>query len=239
MNNLINLIKGEMIRLIKYKIFYAGLVVSLIWVFIIGLSEKEAILELIPALLLMDAGLMSIILLSASFFLEKQEGTIKSVLVAPVKLSELLIAKIIASVITALISTILVVATAIIVHKLEINLFLLFIYILIVVISHVAIGLVITLFSKDFGGMLGLYMLYALIGLLPSVFFIVGIIPESLNDFLLISPTYAAQMLLNSIFVEGTKLYLIVIALGYLAIISVLLYLGVIYKKYKKYAIGG
>lgn len=238
MNDLIKLIKGELIRLYKYKILIVGIVVSLIWVLIIGLSDKASIEGMIPMLIFMDAGMMSILLIAASFYLEKQEGSIKSLLIAPVKLLDILISKVIAALILSLISTTLVLLSAILIHNTTVNIILLYLYVIITVVSHISIGLVITLYSKDFGSMIGLYAAFAFISLIPSIFYTIEIIPESFSTVLLISPSHAGQMLLNSAF-KTVDVLIIIISILYLIIIPSLLYPLVIYKKFKKYAIEG
>ena len=66
MNNLLNLIKGELVRLYKYKILVIGIAVSFIWVIIIALSDAATAKELVPLLIFMDAAMMSIILHASS-----------------------------------------------------------------------------------------------------------------------------------------------------------------------------
>jgi len=238
MKNLSNLIKGEMNRLVKYKILTTGVVVSFIWVLIIALSNKSEIQELIPLLMGIDAAMMSIMLLSASFYLEKQEGSIKSVLVAPINILEVLISKIVSIVIISLISALLVMGAALLFHKIEINVLLLIVYIIIIVTSHAAIGLVITLHSKDFGSMIGLYGAFALLSITPTILFSLEIIPASFENILLISPFHSGNMLLNSLF-HNVDIITIIIAIAYLIGLGVLLYIGVVYKKFKRYAIEG
>lgn len=236
MSNIIKLIKGELVRLYKYKIVLVGMIVSIIWVTIIALSDKNSIENIIPMLIFMDAGMMSILLMSASFFLEKQEGSIKSLLVTPIKLVDVLFSKVISIIILSIISTTLVVLAAIIFHKTSVNILSLYLYVIIIVTSHLSIGLVITLFSKDFGAMIGIYAGFAFISLIPSIFYTLGIIPNSFGTILLISPSHAGQMLLNSSF-TNVDLLVVIVSLLYLIILPSLLYPLVIFKKYRKYTI--
>lgn len=238
MKNQINLIVGEIKRLIKYKILPIGIVVSFIWVFIIWVSEPEFALNIIPLLITVDATMMSIILFASSHFLEKQEGSIKSVMVAPVTITEIIIAKIFAAIITTLVSAVVVVGAAMLIHKIAVSIVLLLVYCIVVVAAHIAIGFIIVLFSKDFGAMLGLYALYAFSLMIPTVLLVTGIIPESASAYMLISPTHASQILFNSVFGEE-QLWMVLISLGYLIAISIVLYRFVVYKSFKKALIGG
>lgn len=238
MSKLLKLIKGELVRLYKYKILIVGIIVSLIWVLIIGLSQTESIKELIPMLIMLDAAMMNIIFLSASFFLEKQEGTMKTLLVTPIKLADVLIAKVIATIITSFISAAMVIIISYIVHNIIVNLLLLLIYLIIIVFAHTAIGFLITLFSREFTGMIAIYAGYAIVALLPSILFTTGILGEVWEYILIISPSHSAQILINSLFFDSNILT-IILSLIYLTVLGLSLYLGVVYKRFKKYAIGG
>jgi fluoroquinolone transport system permease protein len=238
MKNIIRLLNGEIKRLLKYKILFVSLFVSVIWVLIIAFSEKEEILGFIPVMIGADAGMMSIIYLAASFYLEKQEGTLKSLFVLPVRGEMVLIAKIIASALMALLSALFVVITMIFVHKYEINIALLFIYILIIVFNHTAIGYLITLNCRDFGQMIGMYAAYAIVLYLPTILFSLGIIPEKYNPLLMLSPSHSAQVLLNSVFFEA-ETWEILIAIPYQLLLGGFLYTTYVNKKFKAFAIEG
>lgn len=238
MNNLLNLIKGELVRLYKYKILVIGIAVSFIWVIIIALSDAATAKELVPLLIFMDAAMMSIILHASSFYLEKQEGTIKTLLVAPVNIMDIIIAKAVAALILGLISATVVTLSAILFHQVTIQIVLLFIYIIIIVVSHTAIGFAITLYSKDFGAMIVNYALFALVALIPSLLIGIKVIPETYSNIMLVSPSHAGQMLLNST-VGTVDIWVIMIAIVYLVSITGILYRFIIYKKFKEYAIEG
>jgi fluoroquinolone transport system permease protein len=238
MNNLLKLVRGELARLNKNKILPISIFVSLIWVLIIGFSPIEEVMGLIPMLLVADAGMMSIIYLAASFYFEKQEGSIKSQLVLPVKVQDILFSKVLASIVLSLASTIVIVLTVIFVHQLKINLFLLFVYIILIVSSHAALGFVIILNSRDFGQMLGIYAAYALLFFLPTILSVFEIIPKRMDIYLLISPTHAAQTLLQSPFTDMDFLSEL-IAFFYLLFLGFGIFLFYVNKKFKEYAIAG
>ncbi|MGD9605587.1 MAG: ABC transporter permease, partial [Bacilli bacterium] len=200
MKQMINLLKGELVRLYKYKVLITSLFVSVIWVVVVALADKAAALMLSPMLIWMDGAMMSILFIAASYYFEKQEQTIKSLLVSPVSISQILISKVIASLLMGLISGVFVVSYSMLVYHLEVKLVLLFIYILIVVASHTAFGFLITLYSKDFGAMLVNYILFAFLTVVPSMLLTANIIPESFSTIMLISPTHAGKMLIESAF---------------------------------------
>jgi len=94
MNNIWKLFKGEIVRLFLYKVVFFAVLVSSIWVLIISLLSASEVKTLLPFVVVMDSGLMSIILLGPMFYYEKQEGIAKSLLVAPISVAEILIAKV-------------------------------------------------------------------------------------------------------------------------------------------------
>jgi len=238
MRRMINLLKGELVRLYKYKIILTGLFVSVIWIVIVALSSADTAKMIAPLLIWADASMMSIVFVAASFYFEKQEATIKSVLVAPVSISEILVSKVIPSLLMGTMSGFLVIIFSIILYGVDVQVFLLFLFILIVVGSHVAIGFVITFFSKDFGAMIVNYFLYALVAMIPSLLLSLGVIPEKWNLLMLISPSHCAQILINSGFSEQ-PLGEILWSAGYLVAVGLVLYPLVVYKKYKKIVIEG
>jgi hypothetical protein len=73
MSKVFLLLKAEITRLIKYKIILFGLLVTLIWLVLLSVVNKEEAKTLLPQLLVFDTGLMTIILLASSYFFEKQE----------------------------------------------------------------------------------------------------------------------------------------------------------------------
>jgi fluoroquinolone transport system permease protein len=235
---MINLLKGELVRLYKYKIILTGLFLSVIWIVIVALSSADTAKMVAPLLIWADASMMSILFVAASFYFEKQEATIKSVLVAPVSISEILVSKVIASLLMGTMSGFLVIIFSIILYGIDVQVFLLLLFILIVIGSHVAIGFVITFFSKDFGAMIVNYFLYALVAMIPSLLLSLGVIPEKWNLLMLISPSHCAQILINSGFSEQ-PLGEILWSVGYLLAVGFVLYPLVVYKKYKKIVIEG
>lgn len=238
MSSLLHLVKGEIIRLFKYKIIFFGILVSLIWLLVIGFQTPEQAQSIIPLLIVTDSGLMAIILIGASFYFEKQENTVKSLLVSPVSLVQVLIAKVISAIFTAFISLIIVVGFAIVFHGLEVQILKLLLYILVVVISHTAIGYILILRSKDFMSMLVKYAGLMLLFYTPTLLLALEIIGNDLEILALISPSYSGEFLIKSSFVELDVLKQIV-AFGYLMVLGLGIYFGYVYKKFKKVAIEG
>jgi len=237
MNKMMRLVRGELVRLQKNKILPISIAVSLIWVLIIVFSSAEEILGLLPVILAIDAGMLGVIYLAASFYLEKQEGSVKSLFVSPLSSAEILISKIIASMLSSLGSAALIVISFCLAHDQKVNVLFLVVNLLIVVFAHSVIGFAIILNCRDFAQMLGIYAAYALLFFLPSVLYILEIIPEKLEALLLLSPTHSSFILLQKPFWE-TDLAFVIGAYFYLILLGAGLYFYV-NKKFKIYAVQG
>ena len=78
MSNFLRLLKGEFIRLVKYRIVLFGLIVSAIWVLILALSAKAEAEMLFPYLVTMDTGMMSIVLFGADNLLDEDPPRVRT-----------------------------------------------------------------------------------------------------------------------------------------------------------------
>lgn len=229
---------GELHRLIKYRIVFFGFLVSAIWVVIVGLTDAETATALIPTLIGMDAGMMSILLLAAQFYYEKQEGTIHTLLVTPVPLWHILLAKIAASMTTGLVSMLLVAGSAWIIHGITFPVLLMGLYVIVIVAGNTAIGYVFILISKDFMAMLVKIMGLLLLFYVPNVLVPLGILTEEWDWVGLLSPSYSASFLIESLF-SDQPLWEILSAGLYLTAIAGILYPLFVYKRYARIAVEG
>lgn len=238
MKNLFLLFKGELFRLLKYKIMWFGIGLSLIWILILSLSAQTEAKALMPYLLVMDTGMMAIILLSSSFYYEKQENTIKSVFVSPILVGQILFAKILSSLVMSVGSIILVGLTMLIVHGVFINYALAIIYVILSTLAHIAIGYIIVFYSIDFTSFLIKYMGVVLLLMLPTLLVMLNLVNSLGEYFALLSPSYAVQFLIGSLF-EKADIWKMVISICALVTISAVLYPLVVYPKFKAFAIRG
>ena len=238
MITIFRLLKGELIRLLKYKILWFGIGVSLIWVIVLTLSQAAEAKALMPFLLVMDSGMMSIILLASGFYYEKQESTIKSVFVSPVSLAQLLTAKVLATILPSIITMVLVGLGMFIVHGVVVNYGLAFCFIVLSTLAHVSIGYVIVFYSRDFMSFLMKYMVVVIVLIIPVLLMAIDVIPQESEFLALISPSYAVKYLMDGLFVSKdfwTTLFGCVILLA----IPALLFPLVVYPKFKEFAVKG
>jgi fluoroquinolone transport system permease protein len=238
MNKFWRVYKAELYRLFRYKIIFFSFLVSAIWILILALSDAEVAEGLTPTLIVMDSGMMSILLLAASFYFEKQEETVKSMLVTPVPLALILLAKIASAMTAGIVSMLAVAGSAWILHGIETNLLLMAVYVLFIVAGNTAIGYFFILISKDFTGLIvkiaGVLMLFYV----PSLLVPLGLLADEYAILALLSPVYAGNRLIQSLY-ESVPNQEIWISLLYLGLLAGILYPFVIYKKYQKVAIEG
>lgn len=197
MNKFFSLWKGEVLRLWRYKITFFGLLVSVIWLVIIMLVSEEEANQLLPQILMLDSGLMAIILLAAAYFYEKQEGTMKAVLVSPTSPIVLLMSKVAGALVGSLISLVLIWLTMVLVHDSVFPIFPSLLFILLITVAHLSIGYVLIYMSHDFMDLLIKYTGVVLLLFVPIILVNLDIIPESWQWTALLSPTFAGQRALS------------------------------------------
>jgi len=235
---LFHLFLGEIVRLFKYKIILFSLIVSAIWVIILALLDEETALELAPTLIMMDAGIMSVIFLGSSFFFEKQEGTLHALLISPVPLSYVLASKVFATVFLSTMSYLLLTGTIVIMHGFVLQVIPLLIYVWLCTLAHSAIGYLLILPSKDFMQMLVRFMGLSLLFVSPILLNAVEALPSRLTFLYDLSPSYAAGELVQSTISSIDTLHYAV-SLIWLILLPVVIYPTFVYKKFESVAITG
>ena len=198
------LIKGEVIRLWRYQITLFGLIVSGIWIILLAVVSKEEANALLPQLIVLDSGLMAIILLGASYFYEKQEGTMKALLVSPTSPSILLTSKIIGTLMGNLLSVVLMWLTMVIIHQSIFPLLPALGLVMIITITHISIGYVLIYWSKDFMDLLLKYTFVVLILFVPTILVSLNILTDGLENLAYLSPTYSGQILIAQLWNTST-----------------------------------
>lgn len=241
-NNLLNLIAGEINRAVKYKVLTIGAGVSFIWLAVIFFTRSNTaeLSMIVPLLIFADVAMMSTMLIGASIFFEKQEGSIRSVIIAPVTIGQILISKLVNAIFIAIVSALIVSIGTIIMTDIKINVFALIIYVVVIAGSHSAIGFGISMVSKDFNSMLINYMMFVIVFMMPPILFMFNVIPDKYEMLLLISPSQAGNILISStLSVADTDWYKIAISFIYLAAITYIAMRYFVYNKFLKDAVRG
>lgn len=236
MNNLIVLFRGELERMKKYHVLGASFVVSLIWIGVLYFTEINEVSRIFPLLLYLDATSMSMLMIGVTMFFEKQEGTIKTLLVSPISKAEYIIAKAFANIVSNILTLIILYLYARFFKEIDLNIIGLFLAVIIVAFFHSLIGFILTYYSKDFTDLLMGMMKYVFVLMVPVLLEQVGLISnEIIQNILYAIPTKASMLLLQSSAggVEAWETYLSMI---YLVIGSILLYF-VVSRKFDEFAI--
>ncbi|MFP4286068.1 MAG: hypothetical protein ACLFRI_00065 [Candidatus Izemoplasmataceae bacterium] len=231
------LLKGEMIRLSKYKILQVSFAVSLLWIAIMFLIGKENIQAFVPIFIFTDTALMTVLLVGASLFYERQENTLKTLMITPSAYTAILLSKIVSSIYLALQSTVVIALVALIAFDFSIKLFWLFIFVTIIGLAHSAIGYAFTMFSKDFNGLLAAIGGYMIVFAIPSLISILGIFSKTFDNFLMISPTHSALVLINFSMGVEVALWKVIVGFIYLVVISFILYKYIVAPRYAEMAV--
>lgn len=239
MKSLAELIAGELKRLIKYNILPVSLVTAIIWIVLFLFLSKEEAFELAPILIFVDVSAMSILLLGASHHLEKQAGTIRTMMVMPVSLWQIITAKTVSSMILALESVLVTSVALYLIHGVTFNYILLLIFVAIAGAAHAAIGFALSLRSRDFTAMLGKLVGYMFIFTIPSILFSIGVIDEKYEWLLMLSPSHSSSHLITSALTGEFKLVMTIAACAYLAVLSGVLFKFEVHPRFKDNAARG
>ncbi len=192
------LVKGELLRLHKYNVTSISILIAIIWGIVLFFVDLDIFNALLPFLILIDATMMSIMYIGSIMFFEKKESTLSTILVTPVKNSEIILSKIIANTIHNLLSSSLIIIAFIFIKKVQLNYFLMFIAILLVTAFFTGLGLLLSYYQKDFTTMLTNLMILMFIFLLPSALYSFNVLKADIWEYiLLINPIQAAQEMIR------------------------------------------
>ena len=231
------LFKGEMRRLVSYKILPVSLVTTCLWVVLVLLVSRAEALAIAPLLIFVDITMMLILLIGAFNHLEKQEETIKTMLVLPVSIKDILFSKVASSMVLGFVSAAVMSLALYIIHGITFNYAVLLLFVFLIGAAHAAIGFFLALHSKDFGSMLGLMMAYLLPFTLPTLLFAFGAIGREFEWLLMLSPSHSASNLITAA-VSGTyDAAKTIAACAYLALLAAVLLRFAVYPRFKDDAV--
>ena len=237
MSNFLKLLKGEIMRLIKYKILQISLIMTVLWIAIIYLIGKENAPTFIPLFIFSDSALMSVLLIGAGLFYEKQENTLKTLMITPSSFMAIIISKVIAAIYLALQSTVIIALFSIIFFDVSVSLFWLIAFTILISLSHSVIGFTFAVFAKDFNELIAQVAFYMIIFAIPTLFFALGVFSDQFEFILMFSPTHASLLMINYAFNTSVRTVLLIIGSAYLIIMTILLFKYIIVPKYPETAV--
>ena len=216
---------GEFKRVVEYKIAAASIVVALIWIGVLYLTEAPDITFIFPLLLFLDSTSMAILMVGVTIFFEKQEGSLRAILVTPISKNDYLLTKILVTVLASVLTLILLYIYTVIFKPVNLNFFALLGAVILVALFHSLVGFILSYYSKDFTSLLMNMFTYMLVFMVPTMLEHINLLEHDLiTKLLYLAPTKAAITLLyasTGTISSGDLLY----ALLYLSIGSVLLFI--------------
>lgn len=233
------LIKGELLRLNKYRVTTVSLLVAFVWGLVLYFIDDMDILEqMLPMIIMIDATMMSVIFIGSIMFFEKSEQTISTLLVTPTSTDEQILSKVIANTIHMLASSLLIILVFYFVKGVTVNFFWMIPILIVCIAFHSLLGYVFSYHSKDFTSMLLGVMMFVIFLSIPSILHQFNILFK--GDFwryaLLITPAQASAELIALGF-GGTFTLASAISLVWLLLSGILGYVFYIKPAYKAYAV--
>lgn len=239
LNNIWKLFVADLVRLKKYNILQISLALAVLYGVILYFVDPLEAQVLAILLIFVDVTMMSIIMLGASLFFERQEGSLKSVMVAPISLKQIIVVKAMSAVVLSLITAAVLGAMVVLVHGVYLHFGLLLLYVCLGAGAHIMIGFMLVILSRDFNALLVNYMGFVIVFTLPVLFLATGLIPANFEFLVYLSPSYMTQILINTSIGVVPSLWLHFVAMLYLVALIVLSYKLFVAKKFKEYIIKG
>jgi len=237
MKNLKLLIIGEFDRMIKYKILQISFAVSLLWILILFLIGPEDAPAFIPLFIFMDVTMMSILMIGANLFYEKQENTLKPLLVTPSSLGAMIASKLIGSMVLGLQSVIVISIASYLLFDVAIQFLWLYAFALLIAFTHSMIGFSMSIYSRDFNGLLINMMIYMFFFAFPTIFYALRILEGVWETLLMFSPTHVSLLIIEYGVGYDHSVWMLVVGSLYLLIIGIVLAKVIVFKNYMKDAV--
>lgn len=236
MSNYAVLFAGELQRMVRYSIIGASIVVSGLWILVLHFTEVQDIGVILPLLLFVDAVSMAIILIGVTLFFEKQEGTLKTLLVSPITKMEYVLAKTCANTVSNVLTLVILYSYAWLFREVNLSFAALLGAVVVIAVFHSLVGFWFSYYSSEFTDLLINMFKYLLVFSLPIFLEAAGLIT---NEFVLnlmhVLPTKAAMTLLQASGGEaafGTVFFSAVYLVGGAAIL-----LHVVLNKFDEFAV--
>ncbi|MFO8060513.1 MAG: ABC transporter permease subunit [Bacillota bacterium] len=229
------LFAGELQRMVRYSIIGASLLVAVLWIAVLHFSEVQDVGIILPLLLFVDAVSMAILLIGVTIFFEKQEGTLKTLLVSPVDKSEYILAKTCANISSNIMTLVILYGYAVLFRQIHLSFVALLGAVVLIAFFHSLIGFYLSYYAAGFTDLLMGMFKYLLVLMLPVLFEGIGLITnEILTKLMYLLPTKSAHILLYASSGE-IELWEIVFSAAYLIVASAVL-LTVVLRRFDEFA---
>lgn len=169
MKNWLRLFLGEFQRYVRYNLLTASLLVVIIYGAMFYFLDEGFVNNLLPVFLFFELFMMPMLFLGVELYYEKNEGTLKTMLVSPVNKYQILGAKYSVAIVAALISFSLLVLFGYLIYQITPNVVALLISALITLIFTISTGLLLAYNSLDFSRLFVNYIVLVLGLYLPVI----------------------------------------------------------------------
>jgi fluoroquinolone transport system permease protein len=185
--------------MVAYKITAASIVVALLWIGVLYLTEISDITFIFPLLIFVDATSMAILMVGVTIFFEKQEGSLRAILVTPISKNDYLLTKIIITITASVLTLVVLYIYASVFREINLSFIGLLGAVILISLFHSLVGFILSYYSRDFTGLLVNMMKYLFLFMIPTILVYVNIIRNEMIELLLyLAPTRAAIILLNA-----------------------------------------
>jgi len=223
MRRLLNSIKWDVRFQVKYGLYLAGTILTLVWIGVLYLFNGDGVKLAIPVVMLSDVSTMGLLFVGAILFFERGQGSIRAVITTPLKTGEYIISKVVSlTLFISLFSMILTLAISMI-KGLTINWIFLILSVVLIAAEYVLIGFYLSTFFKNFTDfLLPMGLLFGVLNIpIFSMFNIPAI--ESTKTLLYILPSTGLIKLLQGIY-SNQSMMDVLYAIVYNLIIIFVLY---------------
>jgi fluoroquinolone transport system permease protein len=134
----------------KYGLYTAGAVLTLVWVGILSLFSGEAIRLAVPIVLLSDISTMGLLFIGSIIFFERGQGSIAAVITTPLKTKEYIVSKIVSLTLFITMYSLLLTLLTSWFKGQTLNMLMLFIASVLIAVEYTLIGFYLSTFFKKF-----------------------------------------------------------------------------------------
>ncbi|MBP2028927.1 fluoroquinolone transport system permease protein [Acetoanaerobium pronyense] len=224
MYKLLNLVKWDIKFQLNNGLYVAGAILSLVWLFVLILFPSAAMAYVIPIVILSDVGTMGMLFIGAIVFFEKGQGSIKALVVTPMKPKTYIQAKVISLLCFVMLATFFVILGPTLIKGVPINLIIYPVAVTIIATSYILLGFILSAYFKSFTDFIFPMCLVFMVLNLPLLFLFDISDLEPFRRFVYLLPSHGMVILLKGMFEPQTALDL-TYAVIYNLIIIKLLYL--------------
>lgn len=227
MTTLVRLIGFEFKLQVKYGLFMAGILMSIMWLVVLSFFPASMMSVAVPLVLLMDLATMGYMFVAAMIYFEKGQGSIHALMITPISIKEYVISKITAILIYTLAVSFVVVQGISILKGISPNYVYLVLSLMMTATVHMLFGILFAAKFDSFTNFLFPTGLIFMFLMMPMLDFINIDALAFLKPFYYLWPSHGLILLLRGIY-SPINLWQTVYGLLYNLILSLVLYKQVI-----------